>query len=219
MLLSLKEEEERCAVKRHNDKCTMTERKLSENLTGHLANVSRHSISWTKVLAQSRNSVRKILWRTERHLDRIISVFFSDVSTDSTRPHFIHLRSTLDNLSTWQRRWVKLCLSYCFFSLALQPPFTVVFSLYKFYKSTLEWNIVWLLAWKSVDRGIKDEKKTGYEIHSPRGIRKCDPCIQEAVHQAIKTTWSLAFPLVLAFCWVNCEGKRNKMRRSRQVTS
>jgi hypothetical protein len=45
MLLSLKEEEERCTVKHHNDKCSMTDRKLSENLTGHLANVSRHSIS------------------------------------------------------------------------------------------------------------------------------------------------------------------------------
>jgi len=44
MLLSLKEEE-RCVVKHHNDNCTMTDRKLSENLTGHLANVSRHSIT------------------------------------------------------------------------------------------------------------------------------------------------------------------------------
>jgi hypothetical protein len=81
MLLSLKEEEELCAVKHHNDKCTMTGRKLSANLTGHHANASRHSISWTKVLAQSRNSVRKILWRTERRFERILSLFFFYVST------------------------------------------------------------------------------------------------------------------------------------------
>lgn len=57
MPLPLKEEEERSAVKHHNDKFTMTGRKRSDNLTGHLANASGNSIYGTKVLAQYRTFV------------------------------------------------------------------------------------------------------------------------------------------------------------------
>jgi hypothetical protein len=63
---------------------------------------------------------------------------------------------------------------------------------------------------------MEGQEETGHEIHAS----SANPCFQEAGHEDIKTTWSLAFPLilVLAFCCMNYEGSRNKMRRN-QVTS